>query len=203
MAEITSCFENNLPQIFKYINQLMMLMWRLGLGSWVNSWPEVFGRIMVVTHKGRKTGFRRHTPVNYAIVDGEIYCVAGFGKLSDWYRNIMINHDVEVWLPNGITKADSWWSGVAEDISESESRLSIIRNVMISSGFVGRLMDVNPFTISDAELDDITSEYRVIHITRIDARTGSGGPGELSWVWPMLSSVLLFFIVFKPKRRSR
>lgn len=83
--------EESLRQGFKYFNRFMMLLWRLGLGSWINAWPEVGGRIMVITHIGRKTGIRRHTPVNYTIADGEVYCTAALGSISDWYRNIMLN----------------------------------------------------------------------------------------------------------------
>jgi hypothetical protein len=71
--------EERLRQGFKHFNRFMMLMWRLGLGPWVNAWPEVGGRIMVITHTGRKTGIRRRTPVNYTIADGEVYCTSGFG----------------------------------------------------------------------------------------------------------------------------
>ena len=69
----------------------MLLMWRFGLGTWLNVWPSVIGQIMVLTHTGRKSGLKRHTPVNYALVEGEIYCTAGYGRGSDWYRNIEAN----------------------------------------------------------------------------------------------------------------
>ena len=93
----------NLRQMFKQMNKFMLLMWRLGLGSWLNFWPDVGGRIMVITHTGRKTGLKRRTPVNYALVEGELYCTAGFGPMSDWYRNLKAHSQVEVWLPEG------WW----------------------------------------------------------------------------------------------
>ncbi|TET81944.1 MAG: DUF385 domain-containing protein [Anaerolineales bacterium] len=51
---------------------------------------------MVITHTGHSTGFRRRTPVNYATVDDEIYCIAGFDSISDWYRNILDNPEVDV-----------------------------------------------------------------------------------------------------------
>src|SRR6266542_1045798 len=100
-------------QAFKYFNRFMLLMWRLGWGAWVNAWPDVGGRIMVITTTGRKSGLRRQSPVNYALVGGELYCTAGFGQVSDWYRNIKANPNVEVWLPDG------WWSGVAEEVTDA------------------------------------------------------------------------------------
>lgn len=194
MSTIDPRVEEGLRQGLKYFNHRFMLpMWRLGLGPWVNAWPEVGGQIMVITHTGRKTGIRRRTPVNYAIVDGDIYCTAGFGPTSDWYRNIMANPEVEVWLPDG------WWAGVAEDISDSEARLPLLRQVLIGSGFAARLAGINPITMTDEELDAATAHYPLIHIRRTEARTGPGGPGDLAWVWPLATMILLSFVLFRRK----
>jgi hypothetical protein len=69
---------DRLRGVFRRINPFMVAMWRLGLGRWVNVWPVGSGRIFVLGHTGRRTGSRRWTPLNYAIVDGELYCTAGF-----------------------------------------------------------------------------------------------------------------------------
>lgn len=87
-----------LRQAFKILNRFMLLQWRLGLGGFVNFWPAVIGCIMVITHRGRKSGLLRRTPVNYAIVDGDINCTAGFGEVSDGYRNLRADPHVQVWL---------------------------------------------------------------------------------------------------------
>ncbi|MCJ7624261.1 MAG: nitroreductase family deazaflavin-dependent oxidoreductase [Anaerolineaceae bacterium] len=186
-------------QMFKSFNRFMLLMWRLGLGPWVNIWPEFIGRIMVITHTGRKTGLRRRTPVNYAIMDGEIYCLAGYGEGSDWYRNMLANPEVEVWLPDG------WWAGEMADISDSEDRLMLLRQVLIASGFAAPMFaGFDPKTISDEELDEQIKDYRLIHIRRTTACTGTGGPGDLSIVWPVVVIMmipLLCVILFFRKRR--
>jgi len=170
---------------FKHLNKFMLLMWRLGLGWMINMWPEVFGRIMVITHTGWKTGLRRRTPVNYANVFGEIYCTAGFGKVAHWYKNITANPNVEIWLPDG------WWAGVAEDISDAENRLFLLREVLVASGFAAYAAGMNPQTISDAKLAETAVNYRLIHIKRAEPRTGPGGPGDLAWVWPAATFLLL------------
>ena len=72
MASKLNTWEEHLRQTFKLMNIGMIGMWRLGLGPWINAWPAVIGRIMVITPIGRKTGLRRRTPVNYAIVDGDV-----------------------------------------------------------------------------------------------------------------------------------
>lgn len=173
---------------FKYLNRFMLTLWRLDLGSYFNP-TKWGGAIMVLTHTGRKTGLRRRTPVNYAIVDGELYCTAGFGRYADWYRNIMANPAVEVWHPDG------WWAGEAEDVSNSPKRLHLLRQVLFGSGFAAYAAGVNPVDMSDAELDAATTDYRLLRIRRTEARTGTEGPGDLAWVWPLSTLVLLLALL--------
>jgi deazaflavin-dependent oxidoreductase (nitroreductase family) len=163
----------------------MLMLWRLGLGPWVNAWPEVGGRILVLTHYGRKTGLLRRTPVNYAVVDGEVYCLAGFGSISDWYRNVLAQPRLEVWMPDG------WWSGMAEAVTDTDRRLPLLRQVLIGSGFAARLVGINPHTMSDEELQAVTAGYELVRIRRTEARTGPDGPGDLAWVWPLATMILL------------
>ena len=148
---------NNLRKIFHSLNRFMVFMWKIGMGKWINFWPAVIGRIMVIKHRGRKSGREYLTPVNYAIVDGEVYCTAGFGSISDWYRNMLANPDIELWLPEGKRKA------YAEDISDSPNRLFLMRQVLIASGFAAPLFGINPKKLSDEQLDAFSKEYRLVH----------------------------------------
>ena len=187
--------EEQLRQGFKYLNRFMLVMWRLGLGPWLNAWPGGLGRYMVITHTGRKSGAKRRTPVNYALVDDEVYCTAGFGSTSDWYRNIIANPQVEVWLPDG------WWAGIAEEVTHPEARLPLLREVLIGSGFAAYAAGLDPKQMPDEDLDAATKEYRVIHIRRVAACTGKNGPGDLAWVWPALVFAMLP-LLFKRNRRK-
>jgi deazaflavin-dependent oxidoreductase (nitroreductase family) len=186
--------EEKVRQGFKYFNRFMLMMWRLGLGPWVNAWPEVGGRIMVITHTGRKSGLRRRTPVNYALVDGEIYCTAGFGPVSDWYRNIVAQPQVEVWLPDG------WWAGVAEEITDTKLRAPLLRQVLIASGFAARAERIDPVAMTNDELSAATADYRLIRIRRTEARTGRNGPGDLAWVWPLATMILVPLVLLRRRR---
>ncbi len=149
---------------------------------------------MVITHKGRKTGYKRLSPVNFAIINGEIYCTAGFGEKCDWFQNILMNPNVEVWLTEGR------WEGIAEDISNDPDRLFYLREVLIASGFAAPLAGVHPKKINDETLDRLTNTYRLIKIKRVKERTGRDGPGELAWIWPLVTVVLLFW---KGRRRKK
>jgi len=188
--------EEKFRQGFKYFNKLMLLMWRLGLGSWINLFPDVVGRIMVITHTGRKSGLRRQTPVNYAMVGGDLFCVAGFGSISDWYHNLATNSEVEVWLPNG------WWSGLAEEVKTGELRLPLVRQVLVASGFAARVAGINPRSISDEALAKATANYHLFRIRLVTPRTGSGGPGDLAWVWP-LTTLILSLMLLTPRRKMK
>jgi deazaflavin-dependent oxidoreductase (nitroreductase family) len=194
MQSSSSALEARLRKFFKVFNHFMVWMWRLGLGSWVNALPDTGGLIMVITHMGRKSGLPRRTPVNFTVVDGDVYCTAGFGPVSDWYRNILVQPKVEVWLPDG------WWSGHAEDVSDSPERVSLLRKVLIASGFAARAAGINPHTMTDEELAHLTRSYRLVRIHLQTACTGPGGPGDLAWVWPLATMILLPLVFFKRKK---
>lgn len=185
--------EDNLRRIFKSFNRFMLLLWRLGLGTWGNG-TSFGGSLMVIKNTGRKTGLIRHTPVNYTIVEGDVYCTAGFGKISDWYLNIMANPEVEVWLPEGR------WAGKAKDVTEEENSHFIFRQVLIASGFAGPLFGANPKNLSDFDLINLLESYRLIRIRPASALTGPGGPGDLAWVWPTTTFVLLGLLLFRRRK---
>jgi deazaflavin-dependent oxidoreductase (nitroreductase family) len=194
MNTISPSTEMKLQGVFKQFNKGMLLIWRLGLGQWLNAWPQVGGRILVITHTGRVTGSVRRTPLNFAIVDGEIYVTAGFGSRSDWYRNLKANPQVQVWLPHG------WWAGIAEEVTDPTQRLPLLRQVLIGSGIVAPLFGIRPKTMTDELLNQVTQDYRLIRIRRRQACTGPGGPGELAWIWP-LATLILLPLAFRRRKR--
>lgn len=56
-------------------------------------------RALMVTHLGRKTGLRRQTVlevVHYDPATQECIVVAGWGKQTDWYRNLQAHPALEV-----------------------------------------------------------------------------------------------------------
>jgi deazaflavin-dependent oxidoreductase (nitroreductase family) len=180
--------EQMMRRCFIPFNKFMVLMWRMGLGRLLNIWPEYGGRIMVIVHTGHKTGKTRYAPVNYAIVDGELYCAAGFGSRTHWYQNIMAIPEVEVWLPDGR------WMGRADDVTDHPDHVRLMREVLIGSGFAAPLLaNIHPRTMRDAELQDLTATYRLLHIQRSAKRHT---PGDLAWVlW-----LVVVWMVFRRRR---
>lgn len=179
---------------FKYLNKFIVFLWKLGLSNWLNIWPKVFGRYLVITHTGRKSGARFRTPVNYSIVDGSIYCVAGFGQVSDWYKNIKKNPKIEVWL------IDGYWQGTAEEIINQPNQIEIMRAVLIGSGFAARVFGINPSKADDATLQYLTRDYCLVKLNLVNERTGNGGPNQYAWIWP-IATFLLTIALFRKRKK--
>jgi hypothetical protein len=81
-----------------------------------------------------------------------------------------------------------------------EGNYSIFRRVLIASGFAGPLFGVNPKKLTDQDLLDLLQDYRLIRIRRANALTGPGGPGDLAWVWPAATFVLLWLLFIRRRR---
>lgn len=185
--------DDQLRKVFKAFNRFMVLLFRLGLGSFGNG-TRYGGYIMVIKHIGRNTGLTRLTPVNYAGADGDIYCTSGFGKAADWYLNIKANPLVEVWLPDGR------WVGIAEDVTGLENAASHLRQVIVASGLAGPLFGVNPKKLSDQDFQEMLQSYRLIRIRKENALTGAGGPGDLAWVWPLTTFILMWLLLRRRRK---
>jgi deazaflavin-dependent oxidoreductase (nitroreductase family) len=183
-----------LQKAFRLLNRFMVPLWRLGLGGMLNSWPSVGGRLMVLVHRGRRSGREYRTPLNYAIVDDHVYCLAGFGEATDWYRNALAAPSVEVWLPDG------WWQATPIDVSEVPERIKLVKAVLIGSGFAAYAAGIDPRRWTDPHLDEKTRDYRLLRLERTAARTGPGGPGDQAWVWPWATIFVLAALVRRRRR---
>lgn len=150
---------------FKYLNVFMVFLWNLGLEKILNIWPKGLGQYIVITHYGRNSGRKYLTPVNYCEIDGEIYYTSGFGVQSDWYKNLRVNPNIEIWSKN------SWWQALAEDISHNPERLAIMKNVLKGSGFAAPLFGLDPCGMVDLTWGHFTKDYRLLRLDRVAPQT--------------------------------
>ena len=186
----------SLRHALRRMNRGMLLMWRLGLGWTAGIWPRGFGRLLVIEHTGRKSGSRYLTPVNYTIVGDDLYCLAGFGRRTDWFQNVLARPECAVWLPDGR------WVAVGEDVSDNPRRLDLIRRVLIDSGFAAPLVGLHPHHIGDGDLTEATASYRLLHIRPTARQDADHGPGDLAWVWrPLGAALAVGFVLWKIGRR--
>lgn len=171
--------------IFRWLNRLFMVpVFRLGLGALLGTPPG--GYVMVMKMKGWKSGKTRYVPVNYALKDGDIYCLSGFGKIAHWYRNLMAEPNIEVILPGKAL------SSQVQDASEQEDALELLRQILKNSGFASFLAGINPFRVSDERLAEVTAEYRLLRLSVTGVLPGMADPG--GWLWLIWIPLVIWII---------
>jgi len=160
-------------RIFRILNKFFMVpLFRLGLGTYFGN--PLTGYIMVMKAVGRKSGKIRYTPVNYTLSNGNIYCISGGRKSSDWYRNLMTTPKIEVIMPTGAI------FGNVEEVRDPTERQIVIRQILKNAGFAGFFEGYNPFTISDAELARKSADLPVLRIHPPGVGNGALGTGQES-----------------------
>lgn len=176
---------------FRLFNRSLMLpIFQLGLGPLFGS--PYGGYIMVVKTIGRKSGKLRAVPLNYAIINGNVYCLAGFGKVAHWYANIKAHPQVELLMPGGA------FAGVAEEVTDADEKLSATRQILKNGGFAGFVFGFNPATVSDATLRDTTRDLPVLRIRPVGIGNGAGDPGGWMWLWWFIA--VLAWLLMRRKR---
>jgi deazaflavin-dependent oxidoreductase (nitroreductase family) len=180
---------------FRYLNRYLMVpLFRLGLGAWMGT--PFGGYIMVLKTRGRKTGRVRYAPVNYAIENGNVYCLAGFGKQSDWYRNILAHPQIETIMPGGAM------AGVAEEVIDADERAHLIRRILINGGFAGFFYGYDPRTVSDEKLVETTRDVPMLRIRPRGIGSGANDPGGWAWVVTILVTIFSFVWLISRKQKS-
>ena len=170
---------DRLRAFFRVLNKVMVAEFRLGLGPYIGN--PYTGYIMVLTTTGRRSGLPRRNPVNYAMGDGEVYCLVGFGQRSDWYRNIVADPNVRVWV------GAEGWAGRAEVMTDPAEWLPIYRQILRRAGFADRAFTrVSLSELSDDDLLRLGTETPVVRIGLDDRLPKEEGPGDLAWLWPVL-----------------
>ena len=93
-------------------------------------------------------------------------------------------------------------SAMPAKLRSDDERNTVIRPLLYSSeqDIAAYAAGLNPRSMTDEALDAATADYRLLHIRRTEARTGPGGPGDLAWLWP-LSTLILMWLLFRRCRR--
>lgn len=150
----------DLQATFRRLNPNVLRLWRWHVGWMMSVVPPLTGKTMVVSHVGRASGLRRHTPLNYAVLEGDVWCTTH--ERSQWLRNVLANPEVTVWLPLRRQRR-----GRAEVLPVDDTRVDRLRAVLLASGFAaGRFGGLHPRRDSDAELLAQCREYRLVRIAR-------------------------------------
>jgi deazaflavin-dependent oxidoreductase (nitroreductase family) len=155
---------------------------RAGLGPLFST--PIAGYLMILRTRGRVSGEIREAPLGYVIVDGDVYCVPGFGRRTFWFRNIQADAHVEVVLP---TRA---FSGVAEEVTDPAAYLEGMRRLMAALGIFGtQTIGCDPRTATDEELLEHVRGLPLVRIAATGIAAGPADPGGLAWI-PLQAGVL-------------
>ena len=176
-------------RFFWFLNKFFMVpMFRLGFGPFFGN--PFTGYIMVLKVIGRKTGKLRYAPVNYAIVDGKVYCISGYRQGSDWYRNLRAHPAIEAILPGGAI------AGTVTEVADPAIKTLIVRKILQNAGFAGFFEGYNPFRISDEELAHKTADMPLICIQPAGLGNGASDPGGWAWIWTPVTTLLLILVIW-------
>ena len=173
---------------FRFLNKLFMVpMFRLGLGPFFGN--PLSGYVMVLRTIGRKTGKVRYVPVNYAIVNGCVYCLVGFGRTSPWFLNLLANPDIDVILPGGAI------AGHVEEATDGEERRVVLRQILKNAGFATLFEGLNPYRATDEALARKTADQPLVRIRPTGMGNGASDPGGWAWVWMVLVTVVIVALI--------
>jgi deazaflavin-dependent oxidoreductase (nitroreductase family) len=157
---------------------------KMGLGRYLSN--PLTGYLMILRTRGRKTGEMRDAPLGYTIVGEQLYCLAGFGRRTHWFQNLLAEPRVEVILPSRA------FSGVAEEVTDPDERRNVLVPLLRSMGVVaGGVGMGNPWRDSP---DAIGRKCEGMPLVRVSARgiaAGPEDPGGRYWIVPVVVGTLL------------
>lgn len=181
---------------FHWANRHVMLP-MLGhrvLGAWVGS--PVTGWFLVLTTTGRRSGLPRRTPLNYAILDGRVYLLSGFGHRADWYRNLVADPRVTLELPGRVVEGTA--EPVVDPAEADRAALAVARNCGFALVFEG----LNPLTTTDDRLRAQLAGRPVVRVTAAGpVRPGRHDPGSSWWLLPRAVGILALLGAVRAVRR--
>ena len=174
---------------------------RVGLG-WIIGNP-LTGHVMLLRTRGRRSGRLREAPLGYVIRDGAVYCVAGYGETTPWFRNLLADPGVEVILP---TRRFHGW---ATPVTDPGEWIGAYRALIASFGLLGRGVVGDVGRLGD---DALLAGHRGLPIVRISQRegllidrrrleAGAFDPGGVGWILPW--GVTLVVLLLLGLRRGR
>jgi F420H(2)-dependent quinone reductase len=176
----------SLPRIqraFRFVNRYAAVpLLQAGLGPLCNS--PLTGSLMVLRTKGRTSGLWREAPLGYLVMDGHVYCCAGFGHRTQWLRNIEADPHVELLLPTMAV------SGIAEEVTDPAEWNRGMRALMTSLGIISRAVIGDVRHASDEGLQAMAGGLPLVRVRVTGLGVGPFDPGGRGWVLPSVIGAL-------------
>jgi len=168
---------------------------RAGLGPLMNT--PLTGSMMVLRTRGRTSGLWRDAPLGYVVADGHVYCCAGFGRRTQWLRNIEADPHVELLLPTLAV------TGVAEEVTDPSAWSRGMRALLASMGVIGRATVGDVGRASDDDLRTMAGGLPLVRIRVTGLGSGPFDPGGQGWVVPTLVTIAWLARLARRRRRER
>lgn len=184
-----------LRRAFRVLNRMTVPAVRSGLGPLFGT--PATGSMLVLRTVGHRSGLTREAPLGYALLDGRIVVIAGYGRATHWFRNATAHPDVEVALPGAAL------AGRAEEITDPELRRRAFRAVIIAEGVVGRLTVGDMEAADDDQVDRLAEGLPLLAITPTAVLPGPFDPGGTFWRYPAVAGILALGGLAVVRRRVR
>ena len=89
----------------RFLFKIPLVLWRMGLGPYLSHPARGGSKMLVLTTWGRVSKAPRHTMLSYIRLGDKDYVSSGWGKRSDWIKNIEANPRVTVQVGHKIYPA--------------------------------------------------------------------------------------------------
>ncbi len=144
------------PQaLAKSIFRLPLYLYQLGWGPALKWIP-----LLILTTEGRRSGQARHVVVEYRRHGSKFYIVSGWGKNTDWYKNVLQNPRVTIQLGSEVLDAKAI---PVDNPPEALSALYMFsRNSWIYESLFARMTSAHAADLST--LADVVDEFTVVRL---------------------------------------
>jgi deazaflavin-dependent oxidoreductase (nitroreductase family) len=169
---------------------------KAGLGPYMSN--PLTGYLMILRTRGRKSGEMRDAPVGYTIVGEHVYCVAGFGRPTHWFQNVLADPRVEVILPGRS------FSGLAEEVVDPDERRRVMAPLMRSMGVIAGMLGMgNPWRDTPDEIARKCEGMPLLRVRATGIAAGPEDPGGRYWMVPLAASAIVAVWWLRGRRRRR
>jgi len=167
-----------------------LFLWRTGMGPLL-SHPALGGsRMLALTTRGRKSGQPRHTMLSYAPAGSKDYVCSGWGKRSDWVKNMLADPLVTVQV------GQKTYSARAYRVTDLEEFTTVAEGMFLTGGDA----HFEPWLASygiDHDLEDMIAKrdrLQVFGFEPVEEPGPSPLPADLRWIWLLLASLILTIV---------
>jgi deazaflavin-dependent oxidoreductase (nitroreductase family) len=163
----------------KFAWRVPLLLWRMGLGWLFRALP-----MLVLTTRGKKSGHPRHVMIECSSINGKIYVTPGWGKRTQWYRNIAADPHVTVQRKGEV------FAATAVRVTDANELSAVFQYVHETSPMWKPFL--NSWGIEDNLQDFLSKHDRIVALRFDRSEVRPPLPSlrvDLWWVWLVLAAL--------------